>query len=149
MGIFFFFNLKLVMDLGRNKEKLGNIYQIWNHHNLLSRNLTLKFIFYWSSVDLQYCVSFWSTAKWFSYTWHIYMYVFFNILSHFALLLDVEYSSLYHVCAKLLQSCSTLWNPMDCSPSGSSVRRILQARILEWVAISFSRPYMIHWDFVV
>ena len=36
-------------------------------------------------------------------------------------------------------SCSTLWNPMDCSPPGSSVHGILQARILEWVAISSSR----------
>ena len=33
----------------------------------------------------------------------------------------------------------TLCNPMDCSPSGSSVHGIFQARILEWVAISFSR----------
>ena len=38
--------------------------------------------------------------------------------------------------AKLLQSCATLHNPMDCSPQGSSVHGILQARILEWVAIS-------------
>ena len=37
------------------------------------------------------------------------------------------------------QSCPTLWDPMDCGPQGSSVHRILQARILEWVAISFSR----------
>ena len=37
------------------------------------------------------------------------------------------------------QSCLTLFNPMDCSPPGSSVRGILQARRLEWVAISFSR----------
>ena len=37
------------------------------------------------------------------------------------------------------QSCLTLWDPMDCSLPGSSVHRILQARILEWVAISFSR----------
>ena len=36
------------------------------------------------------------------------------------------------------QSCPTLGNPMDCSPPGSSVNVILQARILEWVAISFS-----------
>ena len=36
------------------------------------------------------------------------------------------------------QSCPTLCNPMDCSPSGSSVHGMLQARILEWVAISFS-----------
>ena len=37
------------------------------------------------------------------------------------------------------QSCPTLCNPVDCSPPGSSVHGILQARILEWVAISFSR----------
>ena len=34
---------------------------------------------------------------------------------------------------------STLCDPMDCSPPGSSVPGILQARILEWVAVSFSR----------
>ena len=43
------------------------------------------------------------------------------------------------LCAKSLQSCLTLCHPMECSPSGSSVHGILQARILEWVAISFSR----------
>ena len=37
------------------------------------------------------------------------------------------------------QSCPTLCHPMDCSLPGFSVHRILQARILEWVAISFSR----------
>ena len=37
------------------------------------------------------------------------------------------------------QSCLTLLDPMDCSPPGSSVHGILQARILEWVAIPFSR----------
>ena len=36
------------------------------------------------------------------------------------------------------QSCPTLCDPMDYSPSGSSVHGILQARILEWVAISLS-----------
>ena len=40
--------------------------------------------------------------------------------------------------AKSLQSCPTLCNPIDGRPSGSSVPGILQARILEWVAISFS-----------
>ena len=39
----------------------------------------------------------------------------------------------------VLQSCLTLCNTMDCSPPGSSVNRILQARILEWLAISFFR----------
>ena len=37
------------------------------------------------------------------------------------------------------QSCPTLWDPRDCSPRGSSVHGILQARILEQVAIPFSR----------
>ena len=37
------------------------------------------------------------------------------------------------------QSCLTLCDPMDCSTPGTSVHGILQARILEWVAISFSR----------
>ena len=43
------------------------------------------------------------------------------------------------LCAKLLQSCLTLYDPMDCSPPGSSVHGISQARILEWVAMSSSR----------
>ena len=41
--------------------------------------------------------------------------------------------------AKSLQSCLTLCNPVDCSLPGSSVHGILQARILEWVAMSSSR----------
>ena len=40
--------------------------------------------------------------------------------------------------AKSLQSCLTLCDPIDGSPPGSSVPGILQARILEWIAISFS-----------
>ena len=37
------------------------------------------------------------------------------------------------------QACPTLWDSVDCSPSSSSVNETLQARILEWVAIPFSR----------
>ena len=63
-----------------------------------------------------------------------------------------------YVCvrAKSLQSCPTPWDPMDCSPPGSSVHGILQARILEWVAMpSYSGPsrprdqthvYLLHWQ---
>ena len=42
------------------------------------------------------------------------------------------------VAAKSLQSCPTLYDPIDSSPPGSPVPGILQARTLEWVAISFS-----------
>ena len=41
--------------------------------------------------------------------------------------------------SEVAQSCPTLCDPMDCSPPGSSVHGIFQVRILEWVAISFSR----------
>ena len=41
--------------------------------------------------------------------------------------------------SSVTQSCPTLCDPMDCSLPGSSVHGIFQARILEWVAISFSR----------
>ena len=56
------------------------------------------------------------------------------------------------LCAKSLQSGPTLCDPMDCSLPGSSVHGILQARILEWVALPFSRgsscqgsnPHLLH-----
>ena len=41
--------------------------------------------------------------------------------------------------SEVAQSCPTLCNPMDCGLPGSSVHRIFQARILEWIAVSFSR----------
>ena len=46
--------------------------------------------------------------------------------------------------SEVAQSCPTLCDPMDCSPSGSSVHGILQARVLEWVAIAFSGRHMQH-----
>ena len=61
------------------------------------------------------------------------------------------------LCAKFLQSCLTLWYPLNCSPPGSSVYEISQARILEW--LSFPLPvdlpypeikphplYLLHWQ---
>ena len=45
----------------------------------------------------------------------------------------------YSGCVLVIQSCPTLCDPMDCSPPGSSVLGILQARLLKWVAMPFSR----------
>ena len=42
---------------------------------------------------------------------------------------------------EVVQSCPTLCDPMDCSPPSSSVHGIFQARVLEWVAIAFSKKY--------
>ena len=65
-------------------------------------------------------------------------------------------SCYYYVCtcAKSLQSCPTLCDPMDCGPPGSSVHGILQARILKWVAVPSSRGSsrfrlsLLHWQVV-
>ena len=66
---------------------------------------------------------------------------FLSALSTYFWWRDVEASIYKSAClhAKSLQSCPTLCNPVDCSPQGSSVCNILLARILKWVAITFSR----------
>ena len=43
--------------------------------------------------------------------------------------------------SEVAQSCPTLYDPMDCNLQGSSIHGIFQARILEWVAISFFRGF--------
>ena len=58
------------------------------------------------------------------------------------ILLNLSYFSLYAAAAaKSLQSCLTLCDPIDSSPPGSPIPGILQARTLEWVAISFSNAW--------
>ena len=54
---------------------------------------------------------------------------------------DAYKANHYAAAAKSLQSCPTLCNPIDGSPPGSTIPGILQARILEWVAISFSNAW--------
>ena len=50
----------------------------------------------------------------------------------------IHFTCIAAAAAKSFQSCSTLWDSTDRSPPGSPVPGILQARTLEWVAISFS-----------
>ena len=52
---------------------------------------------------------------------------------------DIVLDCIAYVCAKSLQPCPAVCDPMDCSPPGSSDNGILQARILEWVAMPSSR----------
>ena len=61
-----------------------------------------------------------------------------------------EHSSCLNVCAKSPQLCLTHCNPMSCSPPDSSVHRILQARILEWIAMTSSRgsSWPRHWTLI-
>ena len=57
---------------------------------------------------------------------------------YYAFTLDSVFKSAA-AASKLLQSCLTLCNPIDDSPPGFPVPGVLQARTLEWVAISFSK----------
>ena len=83
-------------------------------------------------------------------TWTIY--IVHGVAKSLTQLRDFHFTSLYSsyfnllcvcvcVCAHVLdaQSCPTLCKPMDCSPPGSSVHGISQARLQEWVGIPFSR----------
>ena len=54
------------------------------------------------------------------------------------ILSEISQTAAAAVAAKLLQSCPTLCDPRDGGPPGSPIPGILQARTLEWVAISFS-----------
>ena len=56
----------------------------------------------------------------------------------------LKYIAVAAAATKSLQFCLTLYNPIDGSPPGSPIPGILQARTLEWVAISFSNQ--IYWD---
>ena len=85
----------------------------------------------------------WSWEFWMIKTGH-YTYSLFNIIS--SPMSSLSQWNKMHLAAaaaaaKLLQSCLTLCDPIDGSPLGSSVPGILQARILEWVAISFSKAW--------
>ena len=104
------------------------------------------FNFYWSIVALQCCVGFYCAAKCISYT---YTYIS-SFLAEFPVLYSKFSLVIYFifvcvcVCVRacthvLTQSLLTLCDSMDCIMHGSSVYGLLQARILEWFAISFSR----------
>ena len=65
---------------------------------------------------------------------HSYLFQYLRHLRH-----SVIWALISSLLKKVAQSCPTLCDPMDCSLPGSSVHGVFQARILEWVAISFSR----------
>ena len=74
-----------------------------------------------------FIVSWWTTDNQHDTNkWALFQYFLLNIL---------------FAAAKSLQSCPTLCDPIDSSPPGSTVPGILQARTLEWVAISFSNAW--------
>ena len=72
------------------------------------------------------------------------MFMYDTVGLHILCLLSVFFLSVFWLhcsacCCLVVQSCPTLWDPMDCSLPASSIHGISQARTLEWVAISFFR----------
>ena len=77
-------------------------------------------------------MDFYTLATWLMVSSYIFLTVY---------LFSIIFQWQYHAAAataKSLQSCPTLCDPIDGSPPGSTIPGILQARTLEWVAISFS-----------
>ena len=66
-------------------------------------------------------------------------FFFFFFTFNFKLAFSLSFTLISE--SEVIQSCLTLRNPVDYSPTGSSVHGILQARVLEWVAISFSNSH--------
>ena len=61
------------------------------------------------------------------------------IILHFVFIVPMHIFLFFNFVKVKVKSCPTLSDPMDCSLPGSSIHGIFQARILEWIAIPFSR----------
>ena len=102
------------------KRRGWSVLQEWISSNITEENKSL-ITGHWNDSELNRCIS-------------TYLILTTALVGH-----DLA-TKPNSVCGGLVaKSCPTLCNPMDCSPSGSSVRGISQVRILEWVVISFSR----------
>ena len=88
--------------------------------------------FNWRIIALQYYVGFYQTSTWISHRFTMFPTTWISFPPS-----SPSYSAAA-AAAKSLQSCRTLCSPIDGSPPGSPVPGILQARTLEWVALSFS-----------
>ena len=100
--------------------------------NSLAFSMIQQMLAIWSLVPLPFLKPAWTSgSSWFMYCWSLA----WRILSITLLVCAAA------AAAKSLQSCPTLCDPIDGSPPGFPVPGILQARTLEWVAISFSNAW--------
>ena len=121
-----------------------NVPQFLVSHTVKGFGVVIKQVFFWNSLTfsvIQWMLAIWSLVllpfpkpAWtsessqFTYCWSLA----WRILS----------ITLQACESEVTQSCPTLCDPMDYSPPGSSIHEILQARVLEWVAISFSNKHV-------
>ena len=112
--------LKKIKKVQKHKEKLfAFFFRVYNNYCSCILFCLIK-IFHYTKIQQKTTL----LKYWMHLIYKLKYWVFFS----------------FQRCACMLSSVPlTLCDPMDCSPPGSSVHGILQARILEWVAISFSR----------
>ena len=104
--------------------ELNNVpFHVFYIHSIVNGHFDFFFFFFFGFC---YCKNATRNMRLQLYLWDIDFFLF-------VLLAKVKVKVL------VVQSCLTLYNPMDCSSPGSSIHGILQQRILEWVAISYSR----------
>ena len=105
-------------------------------------------LFLWCLLCVQFSIWHSASLVLFIFNYFILEYRWLRTLFYFQMYRKVIQLYIYmcvhiytpcYMFAKSLQSCQTLCDPMDCSPPGSSVHGVLQARILEWVAVPSSR----------
>ena len=112
-----------------NDDQKQELLKLFNFYSFLFN------FFYWRIIALQNFVVFCQTSTWIN---HKYTYISFPLSMSIGLF-SLSVSLLCAGLCLVAQSCLTLCDPMDNSPPGSSVHGILQAWILECVAIPFSR----------
>ena len=113
----------------------------WKNHFVQQR---MSFLYYIHTLllpqdDISIFLPHTDHTFWFSFDCIFYEVLF--LVLQFILLFPDHLHNVAAAAAKLLQSCPTLCDPIDGSPPGSPIPGILQTKILEWVAISFSNAW--------
>ena len=125
----YFISVHTWIILNTNIDKII-IKWIWGTGNVLVLDF---WIYLRPAIYPSSCIQHWNSVK------KHFLTVFFSINFYWSVIVFTLLCSFLWVHAKWLQSCPILWDPMDCSPPGSSVHGILQVWILKWVAMPFSR----------
>ena len=125
---------KLVLEKAEEPEiKLPTSAGSWKKQESFQKNIDFCFIDYAKAFDCEDHNKLWKSLKEMGIPDHLTWKV--KKIQHRGRPIMLETGT---AAAKSLQSCPTLCDPIDGSPPGSPIPGILQARILEWVAISFS-----------
>ena len=115
----------------KRENEEGAVTEFWNEPCILAR---IPVVFLGIRINNHQIL--WQPSLWSS---SLYVNSWCHLTTGCLLLTALAFMTHREVIVKVTQSCLTLCDPMDSSRPGSSAHAILQARILEWVAVPFSR----------